>query len=108
MTKELTGGLEMVAKAAQRKQQHDKTKKKAAKDDDHKKADDDDDEEIQWDTILGNCSRLYPELFPPISPLAGGRGLTQGGEAAVAAVNEAEFAEQANKVNNYKNCKEKR
>ncbi|TRY79172.1 hypothetical protein TCAL_13089 [Tigriopus californicus] len=23
---------------------------------------------IQWDKILGNCSRIYPELFPPQTP----------------------------------------
>ncbi len=30
---------------------------------------------IQWDEILGRCSKIYPELFPPASahPAGGGR-----------------------------------
>lgn len=75
VTKELTSGLEMVAKAAQQQQRKPASAAAAARGIGGGGANTF--QSIQWDVILGNCSRIYPELFPPPPPPgqadAGGR-----------------------------------
>ena len=60
VTKELTTGLERVAKATQGAPPGSAGGKPQSNSL----------QAIQWDSILGNCSRIYPELFPPVSPSA--------------------------------------
>ncbi len=65
VTKELTSGLEAVAMATSAPSSavaggREVTSTEAL-------------QTIQWDRILGNCSRIYPELFPPVTPSARSR-----------------------------------